>query len=181
METINLQDLFDLQETFDARIVEGKGLEDHNLLDEKLLAFRTELGELANEIPTFKFWSDNKMPAAYKNAVKYAKLYKAKVIYPTTDAALEEYVDGLHFLLSIGLTLNIYRETEFKPLYVNQENELFNITKQINAVYDAFSSPYHELMGYFLGLGKAFGDWDRIKTAYLAKNKINHERQSAGY
>jgi len=38
------------------------------------------------------------------------------------------------------------------------------------------------MFGYFIGLGEMLGfSWKQVEDAYYAKNKINHERQDAGY
>ena len=76
-------DLFERQRELDAYILEQQSLEGQDVLEEKILALLVELGELANETRCFKFWSQK----------------------PSSDKAvvLEEYVDSIHFLLSIGL------------------------------------------------------------------------------
>ncbi len=53
----------------------------------KMLALLVEIGELANETRCFKYWSNK--PASEREVI------------------LEEYVDGLHFILSIGIDLGI--------------------------------------------------------------------------
>lgn len=52
-----------------------------------MLALLVEIGELANETRCFKYWSNK--PASEREVI------------------LEEYVDGLHFILSIGIDLGI--------------------------------------------------------------------------
>ncbi|HFK2719144.1 TPA: dUTP diphosphatase, partial [Escherichia coli] len=61
-------------------------VEGEDRLTKKILSLHIEIGEMANELPEiFKFWSNKKNDY---------------------DKALKEYVDGLHFLLSIGNELN---------------------------------------------------------------------------
>ncbi len=87
---MNWTTLFDRQRELDERIEEEHQLSG-NQFDERLLALLVELGELANETRSFKFWS-TKGPSPQ-------------------DVILEEYVDGIHFLLSIGLALGYERDS----------------------------------------------------------------------
>lgn len=77
---------FQTQKELDVHIEEEHPREEgEERFFDKALAFRTELGELLNEYPkVFKFWSNKEN---------------------NKEKGLEEYVDGLHFILSIGLEL----------------------------------------------------------------------------
>lgn len=104
---------------------------------------------------------------------------------------LEEYVDCLHFILSIGLELII------QDRYADEVN--FNIgsrTKRISAdqcfknmfIKVALVSAlpideeYMELLSTFTTLGDSLGfDEYQVEQAYYEKNEINHERQTNGY
>src|SRR5690606_41193415 len=81
---INWPKLFTLQRELDERI-----WREHHLtgdyFSERVLALQVEVAELANETRCFKYWS-LKPPSE-----------RSKI--------LEEYVDGIHFILSLGLTL----------------------------------------------------------------------------
>ena len=83
---MNLQNLFVMQEKLDNHIMEEHNLYGKTLFSEKLLALQVEIAELANETRCFKFWS-NKGPSS-------------------KETILEEYVDCLHFILTIGLEKN---------------------------------------------------------------------------
>jgi len=161
---MNLHKLFQMQDTLDHRIQSEHHLEGVPLLNKKILALQVELGELANETRCFKFWSTKK-PSA-------------------NDVILEEYVDCLHFILSLGLeksydniTLNIQNinkelSQQFLNLYVNVAD--FITSSSIDNYLNIFNN--------FLGLGNSLGFSDEeIENAYLYKNKINHERQDNGY
>src|SRR5690242_2519258 len=82
---MHLKPLYDIQQTLDERIRTQHGLHDADLLPKKLLALQVELGEHANETRCIKYWSTK--PASERIVI------------------LEEYVDALHFVLSIGLDL----------------------------------------------------------------------------
>jgi dimeric dUTPase (all-alpha-NTP-PPase superfamily) len=103
---------------------------------------------------------------------------------------LEEYVDGLHFVLELGLegydldypswhvdgNLNVY--TCRTPL------EQFTMLYDTVTVFgnDSDQENYDALIFSYLGLGRVLGFTDeQIEQAYLEKNKINHVRQETGY
>jgi len=161
---MNLQKLFQMQNTLDHRIQAEHHLEEIPLLNKKILSLQVELGELANETRCFKFWS-TKGPSS-KNII------------------LEEYVDCLHFILSIGI------EKNFQDIILNSKDITCELSEQFLNLYinisdfvicssiDNYSNIFHK----FLSLGKNLGFCeDDIENAYLYKNKINHERQDNGY
>ena len=79
---MNVKKLCEMQQALDNRIIQEHKLEGKNLEENKILALLVEICELANETRCFKHWS-NKGPSQ-KNIL------------------LEEYVDSLHFFLSIA-------------------------------------------------------------------------------
>lgn len=174
---MNLKRLFQIQEELDDAIVEKKGLQGHNLLPERILALQVELGECANEWRGFKFWSRYPFPdSALEN-------------YPL----LEEYVDCLHFVLSLGV---VFKHKEFAGWKINagtvteQFNDTFRRVTDLNLVLEvqggqnncAYFQVYETLLASFLGLGDRLGfTWEEIEQAYLDKNEINHKRQETGY
>lgn len=164
--------LFEMQAALDRHIIEDKDLEGQDLLDRKILALQVELGELANETRCFKFWS-NKKPSEQ-------------------HVILEEYVDCLHFVLSIGITLNFY-DMGLIASHEGQEG----LAKNNNAVTEKFVELFrcisdfsgkHQFVDYaglsleFLELGEMLGfTADQVMQAYLDKNEINHQRQNTNY
>src|SRR5690625_912237 len=72
-----------MQSNLDEYISKNHNLENESLFEEKFLALLVELGELANETRCFKFWSTKSSSER--------------------ETVLEEYVDNIHFLLSIGI------------------------------------------------------------------------------
>jgi dimeric dUTPase (all-alpha-NTP-PPase superfamily) len=170
---LNLNELFELQAKLDERIYkEHPPKEGEDRLAKKILALQVELGELANELPeVFKFWSNKKN--------NYEK-------------ALEELVDCLHFILSIGLDLNFETEAFFgkytSPNLTRQFNFVFQDVSELSeSILEDFpeediAEDFYELVCEFIGLADMLGfTWDQVEQAYLAKNKINHERQESGY
>ncbi len=164
---MNLPQLFQIQKMLDERIVKEHELEGKALLQKKVLALRVELAELANETRCFKYWS--KKSASERKVI------------------LEEYVDGLHLILSIGLELEFDVEL---PVLAIEPIKWSDITAQFNSlfvadwdVYDFGDGGYfHEGLELFIGLGEMLGfTWDEIEEAYLEKNRVNHKRQDENY
>ncbi len=196
---MNLQPLFETQKKLDERIVKEKGLEGAALLDKKILALQVELGELANEWRGFKFWSEKQEPRT-KGPSYIVKVdsFTEEVRYK--NPLLEEYVDCLHFILSIGNDRKINCKEKLNLLHSNVVNHNINvyketnITKQFNTMFiyistneeflntDEEKESYEEMFLAFIGLGEMLGfTWQQIEQAYYDKNKVNHERQSNGY
>ncbi|WP_236620395.1 dUTP diphosphatase, partial [Geobacillus thermodenitrificans] len=100
--------MFEMQRQLDAHIEkEHPRQEDEDRLSKKILALQVELGELANEARFFKYWSNDQKPRTRIEVVTGQKMVDG-VIEPIVEyknPLLEEYVDGLHFLLSIGLEI----------------------------------------------------------------------------
>jgi dimeric dUTPase (all-alpha-NTP-PPase superfamily) len=170
---LNLKELFELQAKLDERIYKGHPVQEgEDRLAKKILALQVEFGELANELPeVFKFWSNKKN--------NYEK-------------ALEELVDCLHFILSIGLDLNFETEPFFgkytSPNLTRQFNFVFQDVSELSeSILEDFpeediAEDFYELVCGFIGLADMLGfTWEQIKQSYLEKNKINHERQESGY
>ena len=193
---MNLKEFYEMQKVLDERIErEHPRQEGEGRLSKKILALQVELGELANEWRGFKFWSDNQEPRTY--GLKLGKTPKEnRYINPL----LEEYVDCLHFILSIGLELKTMYQEEKLILNVqanekkevditNQFHELFmNTTSLFDSTVDEYYdfedtlNIYNELFETFEYLGEMLGfTWQQIEEAYFVKNKINHQRQESGY
>lgn len=165
---MNLANLFEMQKGLDAHIEkEHPRKEGEDRLSKKILALQVELGELANELPeVFKFWSNKK-----NNRVK----------------ALKEYVDGLHFILSIGLELGFDEYHSEIDIYQSENlithfNTTFWTITELNNRDLINGFDYIYMFGHFIGLGEMLEfTWDEIECAYFAKNEINHQRQQNGY
>ena len=156
--------LFKMQHKLDTYILENHNLQGKNLLEEKLLALLVETGELANETRCFKFWSNK--PANDKQVI------------------LEEYVDNIHFILSIGLNKGYSFNSGEGAVAPDSLTVLFN---QVFADVLAFredpsESRYHKLFADYLVLGQKLGFSEAdVQQAYYEKNKINFTRQDEGY
>ncbi len=177
---MNLQPLFETQKILDQRIVDQHGLEGQDLLQEKILALQVELGELANEWRGFKFWSEDREPRTKVPITAWGEPYK--------NPLLEEYVDCLHFILSIGndvLVENVKptKLISFSANITGQFNALFHLISHCDAVTLLIDDgAYRVIFNNFLHLGESLGfTWEQIEEAYFDKNRINHTRQNTGY
>lgn len=162
MKVIN--ELYDIQQQLNQRIIDEHKLNEADIVDDRFLAFFVELGELANETRTFKYWS-LKGPSA-------------------DDVILEEYSDGLHFLLTIGLTLDrphlefYNQETDqtLTQLFLSVYNDA-NIVRSMGSKF-----VYVRMYNTFMLIAKQLGFSERdVYDSYMRKNEINHQRQDDGY
>lgn len=158
-----LIEMLKLQKSLDERIVEQGDYP----YDEMKIGLMVELGELMNEMPTvFKHWK--------------------KTAVDDKDKALVEAVDCVHFWLSLWLYMDGKRVSERKYARLAQElSSLFESSKATyknlsvqRTVANTFSSPMSNLPSLIYALGFTF---DEIYEGYLAKNKVNHERQDKNY
>jgi dimeric dUTPase (all-alpha-NTP-PPase superfamily) len=190
---MNLEKLFETQRQLDLRIEQQHPRQEgEDRFAKKILALQVELGELCNCWRGFKFWSNDQEPRTY--GFKYNKFdEKGNVleweIDETVNPLLEEYVDCLHFILSIGLELEIPEiyGVEFENIYCGDEtditNQFLNVKKL--ALLDipyTYAGEWNELFIEFVCLGQMLGfTWDQIEEAYMKKNEVNHKRQQEGY
>jgi dimeric dUTPase (all-alpha-NTP-PPase superfamily) len=203
---MNLQKLFELQRKLDEHIErEHPRQEGEDRLAKKILALQVELGELCQEWRGFKFWSNDQKPRrAVYEICEYCEGRKTlgfqlescwycggTGLQVVKRPLLEEYVDCLHFILSIGLEIGFTEEpTGIIREYdvIHQFNKMFYMIGEFYDFYIRYGKGcglydmFDDLFGYFLGLGKMLGfSWEEIKEAYLRKNAINHERQNNNY
>lgn len=189
---MNLKKLFDTQKVLRDRI----GYNGEDRFEKLILALLVEIGECANEWRGFKFWSKDQEPRTSMNTCNhcnrlgrkacigcYGKLYK--------NPLLEEYVDGLHFLLEIGLELkytNLSLASYETPSIEYQFNEVISACCKVRESVESDwqeeekQDEFDNLCMGFIGLGRMLGfTWDQIEEAYFEKNKVNHVRQDTGY
>lgn len=166
---MDFKKLFETQQALDNNIMEKHPeLKGQNNLDWKVLALQVELGECANEWRGFKTWSNDQEP-------RRATL-------------LEEYVDCLHFALSIGLELGVQVESvylldKYKQSITQQFSGLM-VAIGLLAVHDGpnRTETYKDIFAGIIRLGLKLGfTLEQIEAAYYDKNQINIERQASGY
>ncbi|NLS87995.1 dUTPase [Bacillus subtilis] len=185
---MNLEKMFEMQKALDERIIKEKGLEGQDLLPNLILALQVELAECANEWRGFKHWSNDREP---RICVIDKKGQTAKEYYK--NPLLEEYVDCLHFILSIGNRLG-WNDTDTIDDVVVQHlisDKEFDTAKTFSCLLSIaygfhFSNvekrTYISLFTTFFELGNKLGfKWEQIEAAYMDKNAVNHQRQQEGY
>ena len=158
-----LKELLEMQKTLDTNIFKQKGIKDYPLENMKIALF-VELGELMNELPThFKHW-------------------KATAV-DNREKALVEYVDCLHFALSVTYHQNLYNTNDMMKKWhdyeeLSKEADEYAITEILENIVTSRLTKLHHL----LILGNKLGfTWEEIYEAYKKKNQINYERLSSNY
>ena len=162
---MKLQPLFDMQKSLDTYIQAEKNIS-HDVFLEKGLALLVELAELANETRCFKFWS-SKGPSE-------------------KEVILEEYVDSIHFLLSLGIEMNL-DDLESWPVDHREESSLTLLFLHTQSSINQFlieptKENYKDIWSWYGAVASNLGfTHGQISKAYLDKNEKNYERQRSGY
>jgi len=120
------KELFNMQEVLDNKIHADKGLTREETFHKRILALLVEVGEMMNEHRSFKYWSEDQEPRTNVKAnIESVNPIKSK------NLLLEEYVDCIHFLLSIGNDLGIqevkYIEPQLQKDLTGQVIDLYNM------------------------------------------------------
>lgn len=158
--------IVEMQKKLDKAILDKHGLLEADTLKNRILALIVELGELANETRCFKYWS---LKAPSEKSV-----------------ILEEYVDGIHFIVSIGNTIGYEFKEDAFDATTSQDDPTTGFIKVFeritNLSKDMHETNFESLWNEYINLGKLFGfTKDDVMGAYEEKNRINHERQASNY
>ncbi len=165
-----------LQAKLDERIVKGNGLTYKDLLygNWYVSAILDELGELNHELKAdWCWWKKTQAPVDDKKV-------------------LEEFVDVLHFVLSWQLA---HHEVKGTPLSVFTNRAFTEYDTELLVMEDRRIVSGFQPMMYYLGVSDTYPpvsqlmwlmrnlklDFEDVYQAYLAKNKVNHQRQDRGY
>lgn len=205
---MSLQNIIDAQKELDAKIIKEKGLEDKDLTPNTFLALKVELAEFANEGRWFKHWSKDQKPRTKTESICGCEMCEHHSIPNDKNPALEEFVDAVHFFVSIAIlkgweeALWVYEEQlnqdEFDGDLTSWflEMDYFLNMAYIRVFTKEEETKCKDAFGYlnnqycfrtawilFLNIGmNGFGfTWEQIEDAYFAKNKVNHARQENGY
>lgn len=148
--------LLTIQKDIDEIYYLNSGTTGAETFKKRKLALWVEIGELVNEWKElFKFWSNKTMDRA---------------------KALEEYIDCLHFLLSIGNDLGASRIHETVIKFEDPIDQIFFLSAVVINITDF--EAYNDAFSLFRGLGEHLGFNDEeVLEAYLRKNTINHNRE----
>lgn len=160
----DLTDLYIKQKELDEEIAKNHNISYSSTRNKRLLALLVELGEFANTTRTFKFWSNKGM--------------EDKAI------VLDEFADGLHFLLSLGIDQDYIVDT------IEVEDDELSLTDNLISTYELATNFYKEqtlanylrmFTSYLRALFKIGYNWEEAKNAYYLKCKENHVRQETNY
>ena len=112
-----LKEMYQKQLELDTEIAKNHNISYEETKDKRLLALLVELGEFANATRTFKFWSFK--PSESKERV------------------LDEFADGLHFLLSLGLAYKFELDSiEVESDETDLTSAILNSYHYINEFYN---------------------------------------------
>jgi dimeric dUTPase (all-alpha-NTP-PPase superfamily) len=208
---MNLEKLFQTQKVLKDRI----NYNEPDRFNKLVLALLVEIGECANEHRGFKFWSKDQEPrvdfvcgvcegteeisveTAVGNPEHGYDVFQMDATCPACmdidgdkNPLLEEYVDGLHFVLELGLEdigscVYDWHYTPYKVMGGEHTKENIEI-QFINIFFElkrfVLDRNLERVIEMYLGLGEMLGfTWEEVEQAYYKKNEINHIRQETGY
>lgn len=161
---LELTTLFSMQKQLD-QYIQSNGDNRTNVFEEKGLALIVELAEMANETRCFKFWS--------------TKGSSSK------EVILEEYVDSIHFLLSLGIEKGYDTLSDWPTQTMDGTlTQLFLQTT--NAIQQFLQTltfeTYASIWVHYGAIAERLGFTnEEIMSAYIDKNEENYVRQQTGY
>lgn len=164
---MNLVEMFASKKAFDELVAErvkktGYIVNSYYGFDHLVFGFHCELMEFANEIGFFKFWKVNH------------KMDEAKT--------LDEGVDCLHVLMSIGNMKGYHNVKEVEPFALWEDyslEDMFKLLRDNNLeTVSHWTRAFELILGILYKLNYSEGI---IKHQYDTKNKINRTRQKTGY
>ena len=161
---INLKELYSLQASLDAEIARNHNVTYETTFERRLLALIVEIGELANETRCFKYWS-NKGPSP-------------------KEVVMDEFADGIHFLLSLGIPLKASKfDYEIKKSNLDLTRQILEVYKAATLLVDHYDlKHYEDCFQKYLNLSAPIGmSEEEIISSYKAKLKVNHVRQETNY
>lgn len=161
---IDLSKLYIKQAELDKRIAENHNISYATTRKRRTLALLVEIGEFANATRCFKYWSNKSSEPL--------------------DIVLDEYVDGLHFFLSLGIDINVSKKA------YNHTKHAENLTEQILEVYRLTAiflkkqdeKSYIKAFQAFINITTLLKvRWSTIEKAYYKKLGENYSRQDNNY
>ncbi len=158
--------IYEMQKELDEETFKRFNLTDKDVLKTKrILGLLVEIAELANATKSFKYWS--------------------RALPGTRDEILDEYADGLHFVLSMCLDLEVSMDEKFpKTESIEDLSELFLlIFKYVIDLKENFTKTnIKELLAYYIYLGERLGfKMGDIIEGYIKTNKLIKEKNEYNY
>ena len=161
---IDLTTLYQKQAELDQRIADNHHVSYQTTRPRRTLALLVEIGEFANATRCFKYWSNKSSEPL--------------------DVVLDEYVDGLHFFLSLGIDIKVSK------MQYNRTKHADNLTEQILEVYRLAAifykkqdeKSYIKAFQSFINITPLLKvRWSTIEKAYYKKLGENYHRQDTNY
>ena len=161
---IDLSNLYQKQAELDQRIADNHNVSYKTTRPRRTLALLVEIGEFAYATRCFKYWSNKSSEPQ--------------------DIVLDEYVDGLHFFLSLGVDIGVSRKT------YNHTKHADSLTEQVIKVYELVAQFYKKQdEKSYIKAFQAFINitpllkvrWSTIERAYFKKLGENYNRQDNNY
>ena len=161
---IDLSNLYKKQAELDQRIADNHNVTYQTTRKRRTLALLVEIGELANATRCFKYWSNKSSEPL--------------------DVVLDEYADGLHFFLSLGIDIKTSK------MQYNHTKHADNLTEQILEVYRLAAifykkqdeKSYIKAFQAFINITPLLKvRWSSIEKAYYKKLGENYNRQDNNY
>lgn len=154
------------QKALDEDIHLRHGVDYASTKQRRFLALYVEVGELANETRCFKYWSD-RGPGS-------------------KERILDEYADGMHFLLSLGVAIDIAEAAYEGPALLPYENPtrgFHEVYRSIGELYEHYDKEHwtYAMEAYVRLLFTLGYNMDEAITAYLSKLAVNYIRQENHY
>jgi len=164
MAKFDLTELYKKQAELDEAIAQNHGISYATTRPRRTLALLVEFGEFANSTRCFKYWSNKGSE--------------------TLDRVLDEYADGLHFFLSLGVDINsskkIYSFTKHESDLTVQILKTYTLT--INFLKKQDEKTYVKAFQAFLNIVPLLHvRWSTIEGAYYKKLGVNYNRQETNY
>ncbi len=164
MEKANLHELFLAQAKLDATIATNHHVSYETTRSRRTLALIVEIGEFANTTRCFKYWSNK---GAEEKAI-----------------VLDEYADGLHFFLSLGIDIKTQKEVYEISKPDNDLTEQFHLIYHLICNFKDVASEenYIKAFSSFLNCLPLIGySWKDLEEAYYKKLGTNYVRQETNY
>lgn len=160
---MKIKEFLEMQKKLDDCILKNAGIKEYPIINIQL-ALLVELGELANEVQSFKHWKK------HKNVNR--------------DRVIEEWADCFHFSLSLENEFNILTETTkgqmIQEIAKVVYKDVVNMDTNLCFLY-AFQNIQEPLITVIsLGLNLGIRP-NEMEKAYLNKHKENYKRQQEGY
>ncbi len=160
---MNFNKIFAMQKKLDTAITNNHNVIHEEIIDQRILALIVEVSEFANELASFKYWKKQK------------NLNRDKII--------EEFVDGIHFYVSLSLQLK-------SSQLINSQIVSQDLNQQFLAVFASITDLKRDFkqkklkisFGLYLGIARLCDISNQdIENYYIAKNKVNYERIANNY